>query len=110
MSQTEQNTQPQNDEKFYERVDTHIAIANGYVKSKVNPTFVSNSFMFAAARFNTWMLAAGYPDVKHFANDKEKLLAFFTNEYKIMLNENLDDYIKNYDSYMNPPKDKGETN
>ena len=110
MSNTDNNTPNENqtDEKFFERVDTHIAIANGYVQKKVHPTFASNSFMFAAARFNTWMAAAGYENVESFANDKEKILAFFTNEYKMMLDENLDDYIKNYDAYMTAPKGSEE--
>ncbi|HIQ28449.1 MAG TPA: DUF3144 domain-containing protein [Sulfurovum sp.] len=102
MSKTEEK---KTDEQFYARVDTHIAIANGYVKSKVEPTFESNSFMFAASRFNTWLAASGYANVEDFANEKEKILDFFLNQYKLMLDENLDDYIKNFDKYMNPPKE-----
>ena len=98
----------QTDEKFYERVDTLIALANGYVKAEVHPAFTNNSFMFAASRFNAWVSAAGYENVKDFANEKEKILDFFTEQYKLMLNENLDDYIKNFDSYMGKNNDSEE--
>ncbi|NOR55985.1 MAG: DUF3144 domain-containing protein [Sulfurovum sp.] len=100
----------QTDEKFFERVDTLIAITNGYIKKEVHPTFASNSFMFAASRFNAWMVAAGSKDAEEFANEKEKILEYFTDQYKLMLNDNLDDYIRNFDKYMNPenktPKEK----
>ncbi len=109
MSKTDKNTQEnQTDEKFFQRVDTLIAIANGYVKAEVHPTRATNSFMFAAARFNAWMVAAGYKDVEEFANEKEKVIAHFTEQYKLMLNENLDDYIKNFDKYMSPAKKSPE--
>lgn len=96
------------DEKFFERVDTIIAINNGYIKNQVHPELVSNSFMFAASRFNAWMVAAGSKDVEAFANDKEKILEYFTDQYKLMLNDNLDDYIRNFDKYMNPSNETPE--
>ena len=114
MSKTDKNTpekqnnENQTDEQFFQRVDTLIAITNGYIKSEVHPTRVSNSFMFAAARFNAWMVAAGYKNVEEFASEKEKVLTHFTEQYKMMLNENLDDYIKNFDKYMKPASETAE--
>jgi len=110
MSKTD-NKAPENqavDEKFFERVDTLIAITNGYIKANVHPEFASNSFMFAASRFNAWMAAAGHKNVEDFANEKEKILAYYSDQYKLMLNENLDDYIKNFDKYMSPVQDPAE--
>lgn len=101
MSQT-QDTSKENqaDEKFYERVDTLIALANGYVKAEVHPAFANNSFMFAASRFNAWVVAAGYENGEEMAKEKDDILNFFVNQYKLMLQENLDNYIENYESFM----------
>lgn len=109
MSQTQKpSKENQADEKFYERVDTLIALANGYVKANVHPAFTNNSFMFAASRFNAWVAAAGYENGEEMAREKEEILNFFVNQYKLMLNENLDNYIENYESFMGKSADTAE--
>ena len=61
MSQTQETPQEnQVDEKFYERADAHIALANGHINAKIHPGWASNSLMFAASRFNAWVAAAGF--------------------------------------------------
>jgi hypothetical protein len=109
MSQTKDNPKDtQTDEKFYERVDTMIALANGYVKTNTHPAFTNNSFMFASARFNAWVAAVGYTNAEEMRKEKDDLLNFFVNQYKLMLQENLENYIENYDDFMgkstNSPK------
>ena len=109
MSQTEKTSkETQTDEQFYKRVDTLIGLANGYVKANVHPAFVNNSFMFAAARFNAWVAAAGYQNSEEMAKEKEEILNFFVNQYRLMLNENLDNYIENYDAFMGKSADTAE--
>jgi len=105
-----QNTSKENqaDEQFFKRVDTLIGLANGYVKAQAHPAFVNNSFMFASARFNAWVAAAGYQNSEEMAKEKEEMLNFFVNQYKLMLEENLNDYIKNYDAFMGKSTDTTE--
>lgn len=106
MSETQDTSKEnQTDEKFYERVDTLIALANGYVKAEVHPAFTNNSFMFAASRFNAWVAAAGYENGEEMAKEKDDILNFFVNQYKLMLQENLENYIENYDSFMGKSAD-----
>lgn len=106
MSQTQKpSNENQKDEHFYQRVDTLIGLANGYLKAEAHPVFVNNSFMFAAARFNAWVAAAGYETSEEMAKEKDDILNFFVDQFKQMLNENLEDYIKNYDSYMGKSED-----
>lgn len=106
MSQTQKTSQENEpNEQFYKRVDTLIGLANGYVKANVHPAFVNNSFMFAAARFNAWIAAAGYENSEEMTKEKDEILNFFVNQYKLMLNENLDNYIENYESFMGKSTD-----
>jgi len=93
------------DEKFYERADAHIALANGHINAKIHPGWASNSLMFAATRFNAWVSAAGFANGEDLSKEREEILKFFTDQYKLMLEENLDNYIENYDMFMGVSKE-----
>ncbi len=98
MSQAQQ----ERDEKFYERADAHIALANEQIdKEKTHPTLVNDSLIYATARFNAWIVSASFASADEIKNDKENAIEYFTNAYKTVLEEHLDDYIANYDLYMN---------
>ena len=105
MAETEEN---QLDDKFYERADAHIALANGHVNQNIHPSIASNSLMFAASRFNSWVAAAGFKNGEDLAKEKEEILKFFTEQYRLMLSENLDTYIENYDQYMGISKEQAK--
>jgi hypothetical protein len=102
MAEQQEN---QLDEKFYERADAHIALANGHINAKVHPGMVSNSLMFAASRFNAWVAAAGFSNGEDMKKEKEDILNYFTEQYRLMLAENLDNYAENYDLYMGVSKE-----
>ena len=88
------------DEKFYDRADAHIALANGHINQQIHPGWVSNSFMFAASRFNAWLAAAGAKDAEEMQEKKGEIMDYFLSQYKAMLEENVDDYIANFNTYM----------
>ncbi len=88
------------DEKFFERADAHIALANGHINQQVEPGYVSNSFLFAASRFNAWIAAAGFESGEAMLEKKKELLEYFVGQYTSMLEENLEDYALNYERYM----------
>lgn len=100
------------DKTFYERADEHIKLSNEQLKSQAKGR-VSASMMFGLARFNSWLSASGWNNAEEMKEAKEKTIEYFITEYKSMLSENLDDYIKNFDLYMNPriqeKKSKKET-
>lgn len=58
--------------------------------------------MFSLARFNAWVSATGYNSAKEMEDDKEGIMDYFSSEYKKMLEENIDDYVANFDTYMTP--------
>ncbi|SFV62932.1 hypothetical protein MNB_SV-3-1610 [hydrothermal vent metagenome] len=102
-------SQPQErDEKFYERADAHIALANDQINTKeTHPTLANDSLIYATARFNAWIVAASFTSSEEIQNDRANAIEYFTNAYKTMLEEHLDDYIANYDVYMKGAEKEG---
>lgn len=88
------------DEQFYDRADAHISLANENISESVGRGKVSSSFLFAASRFNAWVSACGWTNGKEMAEAKQQTVDYFVDEYRKMLEENLEDYINNFDEYM----------
>ncbi len=88
------------DDKFYERADEIIHLSNSQITDKISNGHVSVSFMYALARFNAWVNASDFANASDMAEAKSETIEYFATEYKKMLEENLDDYIENFDKYM----------
>jgi hypothetical protein len=88
------------DDKFYERADAHIHLSNSQITSEIGMGKVSASMMYATARFNSWVSACGWDNAKEMSSAKNETIEYFVSEYQKMLEENLDDYIANFESYM----------
>lgn len=90
------------DDNFYERADEHINLCNEQITEEIGRGKVSASNMYSTARFNAWVSACGWNSSEEMAEAKNETLEYFVSEYRKMLDENLDDYIDNFDSYMHP--------
>lgn len=90
------------DPKFFDRADAHIRLSNEQLGDGA-PGKVSASMMYATARFNAWVSACGFAASSDMAKAKSETLEYFVAEYRKMLEENLDDYIKDFDGYMKKP-------
>jgi hypothetical protein len=90
------------DDTFYDRADAHIALANEHMAT-VPRGRVSASFLYGAARFNVYVAARNCDSKEIMESERESILAYYLDEYRKMLNEHLDDYIGNFDSYTAPP-------
>ena len=88
------------DDKFYERADAHIHLSNDQITEEVGRGKVSSSTMYSTARFKAWVSACSCDNREEMISDKEEMLEYFVSEYRKMLNENLDDYIENFNDYM----------
>ena len=88
------------DDEFYERADAHINLSNSQITDDIGRGKVSASFMYSVARFNAWVSACGWPDGREMAAAKAETIDYFVTEYRKMLEENLDDYISNFENYM----------
>ncbi len=89
------------DEKFYDRADAHINLSNSQ-RDDTSDGKVSASMMYATARFNAWVSACGPESGDELAEHKEETIEYFVAEYRKMLEENIDDYIGNFERYMKP--------
>ena len=61
---------------------------------------VSASFMYAVARFNSWVSANGFDSGEDMMAAKSETISYFVEQYRSMLEENLTDYIDNFEKYM----------
>lgn len=87
--------------EFWERADQIIAVANEQCEhSRGNE--VATSLLYAAARFNAFLVASKTNDVTKMQQEKDDAVAFFTEQYKRMLTDNFNDYIANFDKYTQP--------
>lgn len=102
MSDTQQTQENQLDENFFQRADEYINLANTHLQDKITPGLVTNSMMFASSRFNAWVAAAGFKNSEEMQDNKEEIIEYFTNQYKLMLEDNYNNYVQNFDSYMKP--------
>ena len=87
------------DPKFYDRADAHIHLSNDQM-GEISRGKVSASMMYATARFNAWVSACGFDSGAEMTAAHAETLEYFVTEYRKMLEENLADYAKNFESYM----------
>lgn len=92
------------DDRFYDRADAHIHLANKQAE-EIGRGKVSSSFMYAVARFNAWVSACKFNSADEMRAARDATIDYFATQYRAMLAENLDDYIKNFEKYMRPDRD-----
>ena len=90
------------DDGFYDRADAHIHLSNDQFADVDSRGKVSASMLYGTARFNAWLSACGFSSSEQMAAAREETLAYFCDQYRLMLEENLDDYIEHFAKYMQP--------
>lgn len=97
----------ESDEQFFERADEFINLANQLIDSThqvshltTEPGKVSASFMYANARFSAWHAACSYQHVDDFKKDRQVILDYYVEQFKSMLESNLDEYEENFEAYF----------
>jgi hypothetical protein len=90
----------QTDPQFYDRADAHIHLSNDQIADDVSRGKVSASMLYATSRFNAWVSATGFDSSDAMKAGREEALGFFTAQYRLMLEENFDDYAANFERYM----------
>ena len=109
----QEQTQP--DEQFFERADEFIALANQFADSSNQVSHlsapagnVSASFMYANARYSVWHAACSYNNVTDFKADRATILEYYTKQFKMMLEDHLDEYLENFEEYFPKSDDDNE--
>ena len=88
------------DDEFYQRADAHINLSNSQITKQIGSGKVSASQMYATTRFNAYVSTFGFNDSEEMNQEKEETIEYFVSEYRKMLEENLEDYIENFETYM----------
>ncbi|QIR13737.1 DUF3144 domain-containing protein [Shewanella aestuarii] len=84
-------SEPKSELTMYQLADQFIALANQLSQQENDIGKVGTALRYAASRYNAFEAAVKSSDL---AAEKDNALAWFTNEFKEMLNENLEDHIK----------------
>ena len=84
------------DKQFWDLADSFIQLANTNL-NEAKPSKVSASALFAAARFNAFVVTAAAENKAQFIAEKESAIVYFLNQYEKMLRENLDEHLARYD-------------
>ena len=61
---------------------------------------MSSSLLYAASRFSAFLLASKAESGEEMKKERDKAIKYFTDQYKNMLIDNLDDYMKNHKEYF----------
>lgn len=87
--------------EFWQRVDGVINYANDQCDGS-SPSEVGASTLFAAARFNAFLLAKSTGSAQNMTAEKERAVEYFVGQFREMMTVNIDDFIANFDKYMLP--------
>ena len=87
------------DKDFFKRTDAFIKVANE-LTSDHDLGKVSASMLYAAARFNAFIVASSAESKEEADKNKVEAIEYFTSQYRSMLLANMNDYIEKYDEYL----------
>ena len=87
------------DQEFYDLANSFIELANKQ-SVDVDKGKVSAAFLYAAARFNTFIVASSAANVEQFMSYKKKAFDYLTGEYAKMLEEHFGDYRDHFKDYI----------
>jgi hypothetical protein len=89
------------DKEFWDRINGIINQANAQCDSAATDA-VGVSTMYAAARFNAFIAASSTGSSENLKAEKQRALDHFTDQFRKMMDENLEDFIANFGNYMEP--------
>jgi len=88
------------DKEFWELADSFIELANTHLVGEHKPSRVSATALFAAARFNAFVITSATASKEQLITEKEAAIAYFLEQYEAMLRENIDEHLSRYDKKM----------
>jgi hypothetical protein len=85
--------------EFWNRANALINLANAQCDA-AHPNEVAASTMYAASRFNAFIVAKSTGSAENMKQEKERVLEYFTDQFRKMMESNLDDFTENFENYM----------
>jgi hypothetical protein len=89
--------------EFWNRANALINLANDQCDA-AHPNEVASSNMYAAARFNAFIVAQSTGSAEKMQSEKAQALEYFVDQFRRMMENNLDDFAANFDKYMGDSK------
>ena len=83
---------------YRQMIDSFIDCANELAEQN-SAENVGMALLFAASRFNAFVVSQHAENREDYEKDMEKAQEFFISQYHQMLTENLEDYKKVYEKY-----------
>jgi len=96
---SEERTIQKMDKDFFKRTDAFISTANELAKTH-DLGKVSASLLYAAARYNAFLVASSAKDKAEADRNKVEAIDYFVDQYRAMLMANMDDYINKFEDYL----------
>jgi len=93
------NAETKPDDAFWGVADTFIGLANEQAV-EIDRGVVNAGFLYASARFNTFVIASQCGSKQAFEAEKQAAIDYFVNQYRIALTEHVADYQANFDTYI----------
>jgi len=87
------------EKQFWALVDVFIDNANQQA-GEHEAALVSDALLYAAARFNAYVAAADTPDRAEFKAELSDIRTLLMEQFEVMLDSNLQDYLENYKVYL----------
>lgn len=85
------------DQLLRKLADTYINIANDQAETQ-DKNIVNTSFMYAASRFCAYVAASSARNLEDYQNKQKQGIEFFTGEFQRMLESNMHNYEKVFNS------------
>ncbi|SFU35481.1 DUF3144 domain-containing protein [Pseudoduganella namucuonensis] len=92
------STPPTTDEQFWQLIDTFINTANEKAQT-MDRNVIGPALLFAATRFNAYMLAMATGNVEDFGKQKEAAMKYYLEQHEKMLRDNFTDFESNFEKY-----------
>ncbi len=89
---------PAND-VYWKIIEEFIDQAN-HISSTQGLDSVSSALMYAAARFSAFNAASKYDSADALSVDKQEAVKYFSETFKKMFQQNMDEYEKNFEKYI----------
>lgn len=87
------------EEQFWNLVEGVLDHANRQA-SAYGPALVSDALLYAAARFNAYTAAVNTDERKEFKEELADIKSLLMEQFEMMLDDNLADYLENYKVYL----------
>lgn len=87
--------------EFLQRADAQIAIANQQLEQGLTLGEVSASYLYGSVRFSTYMACTSFDTAENMLAEKDEIIDYFMKEYKLALEEHLNNHAVTHDFTQN---------